>query len=136
MANFIWKNPTESITKQRKKDINTKISSFRLFRTSFLYQTKEFFKNSTLHGVRYIAETNRPVVERLMWFCFTVIGLICALVIIVSLWEKFQTNPTITGVLALFKLNWNEKTYIVANGFECTISPSFKWIESMAVNHK
>lgn len=32
-----------------------------------------------------------------MWFCFTAIGFISALVIIVSLWEKFQTNPTITG---------------------------------------
>lgn len=80
-------------------DVKTKITSFRLFRTSFLYQTKEFFNNSTLHGVRYIAESDRPFGERLMWFCFTAIGFISALVIIVSLWEKFQTNPTITGKL-------------------------------------
>lgn len=32
-----------------------------------------------------------------MWFCFTVTGAVSALIIIVSLWEKFQTNPTITG---------------------------------------
>lgn len=32
-----------------------------------------------------------------MWFCLTSIGLIVTLIIIVSLWEKFQTNPTITG---------------------------------------
>lgn len=78
-------------------ETKTKITSFRLLRTSFLHQTKEFFNNSTLHGVRYIAETDRSFGERLMWFCFTVIGFISALVIIVSLWEKFQTNPTITG---------------------------------------
>lgn len=78
-------------------DVKPRITSFRLLRTSFLYQTKEFFNNSTLHGVRYIAESNRPFGERLMWFCFTAIGFISALVIIVSLWEKFQTNPTITG---------------------------------------
>lgn len=83
-------------------DVKSKITSFRLLRTSFLYQTKEFFNNSTLHGVRYIAETDRPFGERLMWFCFTVIGFISALVIIVSLWEKFQTNPTITGILPFF----------------------------------
>lgn len=75
----------------------TKITTSRLFRTSLLYQTREFFNNSTLHGVRYIAETGRPFGERFMWFCFTIIGFISALVIIVSLWEKFQTNPTITG---------------------------------------
>uniref|UniRef100_A0A1I8P581 Sodium channel protein Nach n=2 Tax=Stomoxys calcitrans TaxID=35570 RepID=A0A1I8P581_STOCA len=33
-----------------------------------------------------------------MWFCFTSIGAVTALVIIMSLWEKFQTNPTITGL--------------------------------------
>lgn len=69
----------------------------QLLRTSFYYQIKEFFNNSTLHGVRYIAESDRPFGERFMWFCFTMIGFISALVIIFSLWEKYQTNPTITG---------------------------------------
>lgn len=41
-----------------------KFSNLRLFRTSLLYQTREFFNNSTLHGVRYIAETGRPFGER------------------------------------------------------------------------
>lgn len=40
------------------------LSNFRLFRTSLMYQTREFFNNSTLHGVRYIAETGRPFGER------------------------------------------------------------------------
>ncbi|KAI9586057.1 hypothetical protein GQX74_001904 [Glossina fuscipes] len=37
-------------------------------------------------------------VQLFMWFCFTAIGTVIALVIIMSLWEKFQTNPTITGL--------------------------------------
>uniref|UniRef100_A0A182PWD2 Uncharacterized protein n=1 Tax=Anopheles epiroticus TaxID=199890 RepID=A0A182PWD2_9DIPT len=61
-------------------------------------ETKEFFDNSTLHGVRYIAEEGRPFFERFMWFCFVAFGFIAAVVIIFSLWEKFQTNPTITGL--------------------------------------
>uniref|UniRef100_A0A1A9W176 Uncharacterized protein n=1 Tax=Glossina brevipalpis TaxID=37001 RepID=A0A1A9W176_9MUSC len=69
-----------------------------IFRRSIIYQTKEFFQNSTLHGVRYIAETGRPTIEKFMWFCFTTIGTVTALIIIMSLWEKFQTNPTITGL--------------------------------------
>nr|NP_001259646.1 pickpocket 23, isoform D [Drosophila melanogaster]AGB95488.1 pickpocket 23, isoform D [Drosophila melanogaster] len=69
-----------------------------IFRRSLIYQTKEFFQNSTLHGVRYIAESGRPIGEKFMWFCFTSIGAVTALVIIMSLWEKFQTNPTITGL--------------------------------------
>lgn len=69
-----------------------------LFHLSLLYQVKEFFQSSTLHGVKYIAETDRPFAERFMWFIFTATGTISALVIIASLWEKFQINPTITGL--------------------------------------
>lgn len=38
-----------------------------------------------------------------MWFIFTVTGAISALVIIASLWEKFQINPTITGLDTSFQ---------------------------------
>lgn len=41
--------------------------------------------------------------RRFMWFSFTSIGAVAALVIIMSLWEKFQTNPTITGA---FVVEW------------------------------
>lgn len=33
-----------------------------------------------------------------MWFCFIATGIISAIIIILSLWEKFLTNPTITGL--------------------------------------
>uniref|UniRef100_A0A336MSG0 CSON005221 protein n=1 Tax=Culicoides sonorensis TaxID=179676 RepID=A0A336MSG0_CULSO len=69
-----------------------------LIQHSYLHQTKEFFSNSTLHGVRYIAEEGRPFRERFMWFCFILTGIIAAIVIILDLWKKFQTNPTITGL--------------------------------------
>jgi amiloride-sensitive sodium channel len=66
-------------------------------KTNLKFQTKEFFSNSTLHGVRYIAEEGRSFCEKLMWFSFVGCGAVAAFVIIASLWEKFQTNPTITG---------------------------------------
>ncbi|KAE8738754.1 hypothetical protein FOCC_FOCC015764 [Frankliniella occidentalis] len=81
-------------------------SFWELFHTSVIVQTKEYFEKSTLHGVRYIAENSRPFIEKFMWFCTTVLGLVAALVIIVSLWEKFQTNPTITGLDTDFH-NWD-----------------------------
>lgn len=93
----IAKRQTKNKQKSGLDTDQTKITSLRLLRRSLLYQTREFFNNSTLHGVRYIAESDRPFGERFMWFCFTTIGFISALVIIFSLWEKFQTNPTITG---------------------------------------
>lgn len=35
-----------------------------LLATSLRHQTTEFFNNSTLHGVRYIAEKERPFCEK------------------------------------------------------------------------
>lgn len=37
-----------------------------------------------------------------MWFSFTAVGAVATCIIIVSLWEKFQTNPTITGEYILY----------------------------------
>ncbi|XP_073973573.1 amiloride-sensitive sodium channel pickpocket 23 isoform X2 [Rhodnius prolixus] len=82
------------------------VSTYKLLKTSLKYQTKEYFNNSTLHGVRFIAEEDRPTFERLMWFSFVSIGAIVTLIIITSLWEKFQTNPTITGLDTDFH-NWD-----------------------------
>lgn len=33
-----------------------------------------------------------------MWFCFITVGVVAAIIIILDLWDKFQTNPTITGL--------------------------------------
>ncbi|XP_060800953.1 sodium channel protein Nach [Amyelois transitella] len=41
-----------------------------------------------------------------MWFSFTAVGAVTTCIIIVSLWEKFQTNPTITGLDTDFH-NWD-----------------------------
>ncbi|KAF2898253.1 hypothetical protein ILUMI_07924 [Ignelater luminosus] len=41
-----------------------------------------------------------------MWFCCISVGAVATMVIIVSLWEKFQTNPTITGLDTDFH-NWD-----------------------------
>ncbi|CAG9857482.1 unnamed protein product [Phyllotreta striolata] len=68
-------------------------------------QGKLFFQNSSLHGVKYVAENERSFIERSMWFVWIAIGLITAIVIILNLWEKFQTNPTITGLDTDFH-NW------------------------------
>lgn len=81
----------------KRRNLPMVSDAYALLRTSLKYQTKEFFNNSTLHGVRYIAEKGRSFGEKFMWFCFVAIGAVAAFVIIGSLWEKFQTNPTITG---------------------------------------
>lgn len=40
-----------------------------------------------------------------MWVVWIVIGIVTTTIIILNLWEKFQTNPTITGLDTDFH-NW------------------------------
>lgn len=46
------------------KKTSKKTSLLKLFWISLGFQTKEFFANSSLHGVRYIADEDRPFRER------------------------------------------------------------------------
>ncbi|XP_065174084.1 sodium channel protein Nach [Atheta coriaria] len=90
----------------KKRNNKNHVPMHKLLKASWKYQGKIFFAESTLHGVRYIAETDRPIIERLIWFICVMVGAISTMVIIVSLWEKFQTNPTITGLDTDFH-NWD-----------------------------
>lgn len=93
-----------SIESRASMKIKSKLH--QLIPTNLSHQTKEFFSNSTLHGVRYIAEKGRPFGEKFMWFCCVAVGAVAAFVIIGSLWEKFQTNPTITGIVGVWKFHY------------------------------
>lgn len=109
---FNWKSLPFIAEKERKSFLNVSIrfcgamnerrnkslSRLKLISTNLNHQSNEFFTNSTLHGVRYINENGRAFGEKFMWFCCVAIGFVTALIIIDSLWEKFQTEPTITGM--------------------------------------
>lgn len=50
--------------KPSRKNIRTLKENYELLKTSWTVQTKVFFENSSLHGVRYIAESGRPFFEK------------------------------------------------------------------------
>ncbi|XP_030761660.1 acid-sensing ion channel 1-like [Sitophilus oryzae] len=94
------------MSKKASKLLWKRIStSYKYLKISWTVQVREFFEYSTLHGVKYIAEHGRPFLERFLWFVCVLIGAVATVVVIFSLWEKFQTNPTITGLDTDFH-NW------------------------------
>ncbi|XP_063230876.1 sodium channel protein Nach-like [Bacillus rossius redtenbacheri] len=95
-----------AIAEEEMSSLDDDCEAFSLLKASWKYQARQFFQNSTLHGVRYIRQECRPFYERFMWFCFTLTGAISTLIIIASVWNKFQTNPTITGLDTDFH-NWD-----------------------------
>lgn len=50
--------------KKRKGHIMDVSKPCELLKTSWKVQAKLFFQHSTLHGVRYIAEEGRPIIEK------------------------------------------------------------------------
>ncbi|XP_044595428.1 sodium channel protein Nach-like [Cotesia glomerata] len=66
---------------------------------SFKLRSREYLSENTLHGFRYFVDSSRPTWERFVWFLCTVLSLCAALGIIVTIFEKFVTNPTLTGVV-------------------------------------
>lgn len=58
--------PESSLRTTRLRTVKVKSDGggLSLLATSLRHQTTEFFNNSTLHGVRYIAEKERPFCEK------------------------------------------------------------------------
>lgn len=68
------------------------------FYTSFKFQLKELFRCSSIHGIKYITESDRSITEKLFWLCLVLFFAISSTVSISQLWKRFQNNPTITGL--------------------------------------
>ncbi|XP_055911783.1 pickpocket protein 28 [Eupeodes corollae] len=57
----------------------------------------EYCDNSTIHGIRYMGEMKRPILERLFWtivFCSSIF--ICA-TLTMNVWDKWNNNPVIVS---------------------------------------
>ena len=76
----------------------------KILKTNIKHQVKELLRNSSIHGIRYIAEDQRTSIEKFIWFCIVLISATSASITISRLWDKFQTNPTITGLDTDFTL--------------------------------
>lgn len=57
-------NIKNDYSRSKKKKASSDVSGISLLAASLRHQTTEFFNNSTLHGVRYIAEKDRPFCEK------------------------------------------------------------------------
>lgn len=56
--------------------------------------------------IKYLFKCLFNLFRRFMWFSFLSVGIVITSIIIISLWEKFQTSPTITGLDTDFH-NWD-----------------------------
>ncbi|KAK0171895.1 hypothetical protein PV328_005287 [Microctonus aethiopoides] len=65
---------------------------------SFKLRSKEYLRENTLHGFVYFINPCRPLWERVIWFIFTITSFCGAVGIIVIIWQRFQSTPTLTDL--------------------------------------
>lgn len=77
----------------RIKMVGTVISKLRktLLRTYF----PDYMKRSTIHGVAYISQPDRPLIERVLWLVTIVLSIGCGSFYIASTYAKWQSSPVI-----------------------------------------
>ncbi|KOC64550.1 Sodium channel protein Nach [Habropoda laboriosa] len=71
---------------------------WRDLRSSLKSRSREYFLENSLHGVPYFVDSTRPKWERITWFLLTVLSIVAIIAIIETFLNKFQTEPTITGL--------------------------------------
>lgn len=52
-------------------------------------------KRSTIHGVSYIVQTDRPLIERFIWLIAIIISVGMGTTYILNAYDKWQTTPVI-----------------------------------------
>ncbi|KAF5270642.1 hypothetical protein FQA39_LY01380 [Lamprigera yunnana] len=57
----------------------------------------EYSSNSSIHGIKYIGEKNRSLVERLWWLIVFVGSLYMCIYMIIKTYEKWQMSPVIVS---------------------------------------
>ncbi|KAG7208767.1 hypothetical protein KM043_014961 [Ampulex compressa] len=123
--------------------------SFKELRTSVKYRSKEYLLHNSLHGVPYFVDPTRPKWERAIWFILTMGSVGATIAIIITIWDKFQNEPTISGLdidtdAALIPFphvflcfNWNQLNHSVLDESEMHLYEKlYNWREGEAVEAK
>lgn len=53
----------------------------------------DYCENTTIHGVKYFGENNRPRLERWWWIISFVISIVLCTILIRNLWIKWEESP-------------------------------------------
>ncbi|ETN64081.1 hypothetical protein AND_004183 [Anopheles darlingi] len=81
--------------------LRTVIESLRLASLAIVQAFWIFCENSSLHGLRYIGRSGASRANyllRLVWGLFSLVGLGFTLMLTLSAWEQFRSNPTLTTI--------------------------------------
>ncbi|KAL7302568.1 hypothetical protein TKK_0005203 [Trichogramma kaykai] len=95
-----------SLMKRKFKPYKRKNASLE----SWKYVLKEYCKNTSLHGFRYIVSKDSNISERIIWFLVCIFGLVFGVTLMLLIWQRFVQTPTVTTIETtthpIFNLNF------------------------------
>ncbi|XP_068083962.1 pickpocket protein 28 [Anabrus simplex] len=56
---------------------------------------REYCSNTSLHGLQYLGEEQRPLTERMCWLMMICASIVCCMYVIMMQWNKWQNSPVI-----------------------------------------
>ncbi|XP_017063341.1 pickpocket protein 28 [Drosophila eugracilis] len=57
----------------------------------------EYCDYTTIHGIRYLGEKKRPILERLFWISVLVLSVFTCVKLTLNIWDKWNNNPVIVS---------------------------------------
>ncbi|XP_046634570.1 pickpocket protein 28-like [Daphnia pulicaria] len=88
-----------------KRKINQKINNEGF---SVLKLSKEFARNTSIHGLKFIAQDHTTLMERIFWIILFLVGLFFALFFAWNLWDKWVQSPVL---ITIQTVNYPIKSY-------------------------
>ncbi|KAL5289998.1 hypothetical protein ACFFRR_009784 [Megaselia abdita] len=57
----------------------------------------EYCDNTTIHGIKYLGEQKRPILERLFWILVFILSIYACASLTINIWDKWNNNPVIVS---------------------------------------
>ncbi|KAL5291213.1 hypothetical protein ACFFRR_010554 [Megaselia abdita] len=57
----------------------------------------EYCDNTTIHGVKYLVEQKRPIIERVFWILVFTASIYSCITLTINIWIKWKNNPVIVS---------------------------------------
>ncbi|KAF7383015.1 hypothetical protein HZH68_014864 [Vespula germanica] len=73
----------------------------------FKNQAREFCLATGLHGYKYVAQSQRSKIERIIWAIVLFGSLCCAIVLMKIAWDYYASHPTLTVIETTHRGIWN-----------------------------
>ncbi|XP_014612219.1 PREDICTED: sodium channel protein Nach-like [Polistes canadensis] len=92
---------------RKKNEKRDSSESKKIFWIVLRNQAREFCLATGLHGYKYVAQSQRSKIERIIWAIVLFASFCCAIVLMKIAWDYYASHPTLTVIETTHRGIWN-----------------------------